>query len=157
MRVRKLIIGITTLALLLPALESAAQKVQGKTHLGGAASGIVNLRVFNVSPGDDETLTVQAANGANQGELVLPAKTVFVLTDYYVEASSGVNGLLSGAVINASGTNRARFRFDTSQRLGQHFTISGGIVFDQAPQIRLFLQSDGDVNVWIVGYLAKNK
>jgi hypothetical protein len=138
---------------------TGAQPVQGKSHVGGKPSGLVALHAA-MSSGQNELAVRTAAEVNSEEPFVIPAGTALVVTDVYATGVGGPAGpRYVAACVGAVCDTQAPIQlfFDTSQQISHSLSLTGGVVFRAPPLVSCFAGSVGPCQVWLYGYLAKDK
>jgi hypothetical protein len=123
-------------ALVLACASGAMAGVQGKTHLGGKASGMISLFTSAFPGGAPASFDVIAKDGTHT-PFTMPPKTVLVVTDVLVRTiNSASSGRLRGSIRVPGGqVSSLIFDFDTGQQLTQHLPLVAGTVMGAPPQV----------------------
>jgi hypothetical protein len=149
--------ALVAVALVFAGASGAAAGVQGKTHLGGKASGMISLFASAFPGADPASFDVIAKDGTHAA-FAMPPKTVLVVTDALVRTiNSASSGRVRGSISVPGGTVGSMvFDFDTSQQKTQHLPLVAGTVMGAPPQVTA---EAGTVTalVFLYGYLAADK
>jgi hypothetical protein len=143
-------------ALVFAGASGAAAGVQGKTHLGGKASGMISLFTSVIQNGTS-SFEVIAKDGTHT-PFTMPPKTVLIVTDVLVRTiNSASSGRLRGSIRVPGGqVSSLIYDLDTSQQLTQHLPLVAGTVMGAPPQVTA---DPGTVTalIYLYGYLAADK
>lgn len=153
-KVSKLLVAAAVVLALAPRAD--AQTKQGKTHLGGKASGIITL-FTSVIAGGSSSFDVIAHDGTHSA-FALPEKTVLVVTDVVVRPINPASTwrLLGGIQVPGGSVSSIPFDFDTSQQNEQHLALVSGTVMGAAPTATAEA-STVTALIFMYGYLAADK
>jgi len=157
LRPRNILLAVALVAMLSASAHAQAKLTkQGKTHVGGKASGIVTLFASAI-PGATASFDVVSHDGTH-GPFAVPPKMVLVVTDVVVRTlNSASNGRVRGSVRVPGGTvSSIVFDFDTSQQKEQHLPLVSGTVMGAAPVVSADLDSQ-TLLIFMYGYLAADK